>query len=270
MNMVLKGRVIHMFPETAAQYYNILSVLELSWEPRKDTAHSRDYHALSLRIDGDAVFECPDRSIHVGAGEIIFVPKGMDYTLNANTQEHLFVIHFDTIPDIPHEFTVFHPSNTVNYEVLFRKIHQIWQYKQPGYRFGATSLFFQLLEQLSRENAKKEPQSSNDKLSYIIAYIHGHYTDPSLSVATLSGMYGSSSTYFRRIFIDAYGIPPLQYINRLKINRATELLSSGYYTVAEAAYATGFSDPKYFSRFVIKETGIAPSKMKGIQNHEQK
>lgn len=252
------------------QYCRILSVLDLKWDPRKGTAHSREFHALSLRLEGNATFEYADSAVQVGAGEIIFVPKGMDYTLTAHAPERLIVVHFDTIPDIPHEFAVFHPSNTVNYEVLFRKIHQIWQYKQPGYRFGATSLFFQLLEQLSRENAKKEPQSSNDKLSYIIEHIHGHYTDPSLSVAALAGMYGSSSTYFRRIFIDAYGIPPLQYINRLKINRATELLSSGYYTVAEAAYATGFSDPKYFSRFVIKETGIAPSKMKGIQNHEQK
>lgn len=259
-----------MFPNHTEQYYRILSVLELNWEPRKDTAHSRNYHALSLRIEGDADFEYQDQCEHVHKDEILFVPKGMDYTLKANTQEHLFVIHFDTISDYPHEFTVFRPSNIAYYELLFQKMHQIWELKEPGYRFGATALFFQLLERLSLEITQKSPQNSNHKLSDIISYIHSHYTDPTISVAALADLYGSSATYFRRIFTEAYGITPLQYINRLKVNRAKELLSSGYYTVAEAAYATGFSDPKYFSRFVIKETGIAPSKMKGTRNHEQK
>ena len=262
--------MINMFPSQDEQYYRIISVLELNWESRKDSTPPRNFHALSLRINGDATFEYTNQRLHVGAGEIIFVPKGFAYTLNANQREHLFVIHFDMSPDVLHDFTVFRPQISASYEILFRKIYQIWQLKQTGYQFGATSLFFQLLEQLSRENAQKELQSSNDKLSYIIAYIHSHYTDPSLSVATLTNIYGTSSTYFRRVFTEACGVPPLQYINRLKLNRAKELLSSGYYTVAEAAYATGFSDPKYFSRFVIKETGIAPSKMKGIQNHEQK
>ena len=256
--------VIHMFHNNAEQYYHILSVLELSWEPRKDTAHRREYHALSLRMEGDATFECADRSIQVGAGEIIFVPKGMDYTLNAKAREHLFVIHFDTIPDIPHEFTVFRPSNTAGYALLFEKMYQIWQLKRPGYQFAASALFFQLLEQLSIEADRKGHQNDNDKLSHITNYIHSHYTDPTLSVAVLADLYGSSTTYFRRVFTAAYGLPPLQYINRLKVKRAKELLSSGYYSVAEVAYATGFSDPKYFSRFIIKETGTTPSKLKGV------
>lgn len=262
--------MINVFLSQEEQYYHILSVLELSWEPRKGTAHSRSFHALSLRIQGNAVFECEDQSIQVGTGEIIFVPKGMDYTLHAKEHEHLFVIHFDMLPDVTQEFTVFRPLNTAEYEILMRKMHQVWQLKEPGYKFKASALFFQLLEQLSKENAQNDLPNGNDKFSYIMTYIHSHYTDPSLSVACLADLYGSSATYFRRVFTEACGVPPLQYINRLKINRAKELLSSGYYSVAEAAYATGFTDPKYFSRFVIKETGIAPSKMKGIQNHEQK
>ena len=62
---------------------------------------------------------------------------------------------------------------------------------------------------------------------------------------------------------------PLQYIPSLRLKRAEELLRSGYYTVAEAAYATGFSDPKYFSRFFKKEKGIAPSEIEGEETYDQ-
>lgn len=47
-------------------------------------------------------------------------------------------------------------------------------------------------------------------------------------------------------------------------------LESGYYSAAEAAYATGFPDSKYFSRFVKKEKGVTPAKIGGDSTYEEK
>ncbi len=249
-----------MFPNKKTQYYRIISAHELEWEPRRDHAVARNFHAISFRIKGNAVFEHGKESSTVGVGEVAFVPKGYSYTLDEKSRAHLFVVHFDSLPDKPMNFEAFKVTNPLWYEEHFRKLHRIWQRKETGYRLSATSVFYRILEELEKEALQEKP-CTKDRLSSVVEYIHANYTDPTLSVTKLSEMYGASPTYFRRIFKDTYASLPLQYINNLRLKRAEELLRSGYYTVSEAASESGFSDVKYFSRYVKKVKGNAPSKL---------
>ena len=67
---------------------------------------------------------------------------------------------------------------------------------------------------------------------------------------------------FRRAFQKQFGLSPLKYRNRLRIDRARELLSEGDLTVREAAYAAGFDNIGYFCRYYRRETGETPSETK--------
>lgn len=58
---------------------------------------------------------------------------------------------------------------------------------------------------------------------------------------------------------DAFGVVPVELINRIRIQAATELLTQTELTVSEVAYRVGFNDPKYFSRVYKKMTGESPS-----------
>lgn len=258
-----------MFPENQTQLYRILSVLELHWQPRRAYTRGRGFHALSFRVEGDVVFEHEGQRYAVSTNEIAFVPKGFDYTMHARSREHVYVVHFEALPDIPMDFASFTLVDPTYYREQLRLMHRIWKQKQTGYQYAAASVFYGILEQLAKGNAKKEDPLVTDKLSETLEYIHRHYADPGLNVAALAELYGTSTTYFRRIFKQTCGVLPLQYIHNLRLKRAEELLKSGYYTVAEAAYATGFSDPKYFSRFVKKEKGITPSEIGGDSTDEQ-
>ncbi len=253
-----------MFPDSKAEYYRILSVLELEWEKKREYASSRDFHALSFRIKGNAVFEHNKEKFEVGAGEIAFVPKGFDYTLDSRESEHLYVIHFDMLPEKAYQFSSFTTTNTAYFEELFKKICRIWQRKETGYRLAATSVFYQMLEEIVKEKKDKTSESGKDRLSEVVEYIHRHYADPTLTVTHLAERYGASTTYFRRVFNASYKTTPLKYINKLRLKRAEELLYSGYYSVSEAAYASGFTDPKYFSRFIKKEKGLTPTKLRYV------
>ena len=71
-----------------------------------------------------------------------------------------------------------------------------------------------------------------------------------------------SVSAFRRQFVQAYGISPVQYRNRLRVNRARQLLADGSCTVTEAAYASGFENLGYFCRCYKKLTGETPNETK--------
>lgn len=249
-----------MFPSKQKQYYRIISVLELEWEPRCEQALPRPFHALSFRIKGNAVFKHGNDTKTVEAGEVAFVPKGYSYTLDEAIDAHLFVIHFDQLPDKAYNFESFKVTNPAWYEEHFRRLYRLWQRKEKGYRLDAASIFYRILSELVKEGQNSQ-HSVEDKLAIVLEYIHSNYTDTALSVDRLAKMYGASATYFRRIFKERYGSLPLTYINALRLKRAEELIRSGYYSISQAAALSGFSDPKYFSRFVKKTKGDSPSRL---------
>jgi transcriptional regulator GlxA family with amidase domain len=64
----------------------------------------------------------------------------------------------------------------------------------------------------------------------------------------------------------AMGITPQDLLREARIKRACQLLQTTDKTVAEIAYASGFTDPKYFSRCFKQSTGQSPTEYKNASN----
>jgi AraC-like DNA-binding protein len=70
---------------------------------------------------------------------------------------------------------------------------------------------------------------------------------------------GYTPQHVNRIFRRALGVTPLQYLARLRMERAAALLGEGRLTVAAVARAIGLDDPYYFSRLFREHFGCSPS-----------
>ena len=55
------------------------------------------------------------------------------------------------------------------------------------------------------------------------------------------------------------GLSPIDFIKQMRIKKALKLLEDPSLTVADIAYKTGFSDPKYFSKCFKAEMGMTPT-----------
>lgn len=64
---------------------------------------------------------------------------------------------------------------------------------------------------------------------------------------------------FRRHFKNIIGYSPREYILRVRLSKAKELLAFTQQSVAEVAKSVGFADPYYFSRLFRDREGIPPS-----------
>ena len=70
---------------------------------------------------------------------------------------------------------------------------------------------------------------------------------------------GYNIIYIRRCFKSVMGLPPLEYITKLRINQAKVLLyQNPLLSIKEIALACGFSDSLYFSTCFKKHIGISP------------
>ena len=71
-----------------------------------------------------------------------------------------------------------------------------------------------------------------------------------------------SAGRFRRVFSECLGMTPVEYRNKLRIQKAVTLIKTGTYTVGEVAEAVGISDIKYFSKLFKRYAGVSPSTVK--------
>lgn len=68
-----------------------------------------------------------------------------------------------------------------------------------------------------------------------------------------------SKNYVIRLFQGAFGLSPMQYINRERVKRAAYLLESTSKPLKEIAALCGFGDYPYFYKRFFRETGLSPS-----------
>ena len=83
-----------------------------------------------------------------------------------------------------------------------------------------------------------------------------------LPVSKFAEANGISISLFRTLFSKQFGMSPVQYRNRLRIDRAAVILSEGSCTVSEAAYACGFENIGYFCRCYNKFMRETPMETK--------
>ena len=54
------------------------------------------------------------------------------------------------------------------------------------------------------------------------------------------------------------GMTPSDFLRRMRMQRAEELIVKTRMNFSEIAFKVGFSDPKYFTKCFKKETGMTP------------
>lgn len=82
--------------------------------------------------------------------------------------------------------------------------------------------------------------------------------DMAWSLEGMASACGMGRTHFCRWVKELTGDTPVQYLNRLRVARARELLESGRMSPTEAGFACGFQSSQYFATVFRMYTGLAP------------
>ena len=93
-------------------------------------------------------------------------------------------------------------------------------------------------------------------------YIDRHFGDADLSLPEVAGQVNLSPGHLSTVFSQEAGETFRDYLSRVRIERAKQLLRTTNQTCAAIAYQCGYNDPHYFSSFFKKQTGLTPQEFR--------
>ena len=121
-------------------------------------------------------------------------------------------------------------------------------------------LKYEHTDQLEGKTPPKSVKSPDEKLlANIMKAINDHLDDDSLTMDLIASEVGLSRVHLNRKMKDLTGQTPHDFIRKVRLKKAAELLASGKMNVSEVTYTCGFSSPTSFSALFKKFYGVSPS-----------
>lgn len=91
----------------------------------------------------------------------------------------------------------------------------------------------------------------------VLKFIHDHYHQQ-IDIPSLASLLHISVSLFERRFRELFKMTPIQYINKVRLDIASELLVKTELTISTIAQKTGFYDHTYFAKRFKNEFSISP------------
>lgn len=129
-------------------------------------------------------------------------------------------------------------------------------------------LLHKLLWLLAERNSPGAlPADEGPDIQRSIDYIHAHYT-LALTVDELADQARCDRWRYTQCFKQTTGATPLDYIHRLRMDKAKRLLRTTGCRLSEVAETSGFSNEYYFSRRFKRSEGLTPGQYRRIHERQ--
>jgi AraC-like DNA-binding protein len=249
--------------------------------------HTHDFFELVIILDGTAVHLTCEANYPLAAGDCFVIQPGVAHGYGQSCQLELCNILFDPgrLP-LPREELSPLPGYHALFELepSFRKTHRFqsrlflppdlrrqvmeWAFqleeelkiKQDGYRFLGLALLVRMIGFLSRAYTSMTAPASRTLVAVnrVVSHMERHYANP-MRLSDLARMAHMCERSLQRYFLQAFGMTPIDYLNRLRIDKACHLLGKHDLTVSQVADAVGIPNSNYFARLFHRLTDISPT-----------
>ena len=153
-------------------------------------------------------------------------------------------------------------------DAIMSAIQKEYSEQRIGYPLICKGELLHLIVHLAREYAaevltERESDSRKrrlERLNTVLDYIQSNYTKQ-ISNRELADIIHLSEDRFNHLFKESMGMPPLQYMNEVRMKKAMNLLKRKEGTVVEIADSVGFTDYNHFGRQFRRYYGCAPSEI---------
>ncbi len=171
---------------------------------------------------------------------------------------------------------IIHTKDNPTISFLLKRLIEDIDTTPPNYQLNSRALFLSVLTELYRvlgTSAKptaSERSEQNHTFAIVPAleFIKNNYMNQ-FSVETLADLCGLSPTHFRRVFNNAMGASPLEYLNTIRITKACHLLRSTEDSILNISESVGFHSISSFNRYFDRLVNMSPREYRRSSNDNE-
>jgi AraC-like DNA-binding protein/mannose-6-phosphate isomerase-like protein (cupin superfamily) len=244
---------------------------------------TRPYFKFFYLIEGNTTLSINNNSVQVSEKCGVAVPKGMSHKLqdsgkkettvyvlsiqdsafSENSEERKLLNELNANYDLPKK--ILSLSGDIGSDIFrtLRIIKHEQSAKQPGEAMQVRAAVVSLLVRLARVknfvstlNVNKEKEQGK-RVTDIADYVKDNFFE-SITVSKMAEMCSMSDSKFITLFSKKVKQTPLQYLHKIRIDYAKEMLSKSENSIAAVCFDAGFNDLSFFYRLFKKHTGKSP------------
>lgn len=240
--------------------------------------HSHEFEEIVIVYEGKGSHFINDIEYSIKPGDVFLISKGQIHRYeNLEKLSYINVLFdrniilqsavseiFNKIESTGLNLNMFERNNAA---ILINTIDNELYNKKEAYTQMALIHLMQLICLIYRsgQNIKQsEDSTAEDKIKNIISYLNKE-NGPEISIETMAAEAGTCKRNFHRIFHKLTGQPPQEYITRLRIAKACELLVNTEKTITNIAAMVNYSDSNYFARQFKTMNGVSPRAYRNLQ-----
>jgi AraC-like DNA-binding protein len=281
-------KVVEMPEGQEALVYNLKLNYDLLVERKKDTSeiysfcHDEitDVQGFTMQIEGDELqVDSNERSAMYVTG----MPYGISYFLKKGSEAKgtrvllssewmKKYLHLDKNSDV---MTKYIEMKTAG--VLFKKVDmeskEILKEIILANTAAATPLFYQtrilkpvekFFNWLSNEmtaipDSLDISRADVERIIKVENMLVGDIMKPPPTIAEMSKVVAISESKLKKLFKQVYGLPPYEYYQKQRLDKARLMLLSGGYSIKDVGYAIGYTNMSNFTLAFKKEFNTLPS-----------
>lgn len=199
------------------------------------------------------------------AGECMFYFPGEKqyYTFSPEGNSMNYWIHFTgtAVPEILSaasitESSILSVHSRTQFEGILHQLLHTYTLQKATHQQEEKCLLLQLITLLTADSCPDCPDGS-DHIYSVAGYICEHYKETT-DIDRLASMTHLSRSRFSHLFTELIGYSPYHYLQRIRMDKARDMLLLSSLSISDVAENVGFSDPLYFSRIFKKYYGLSP------------
>jgi AraC-like DNA-binding protein/quercetin dioxygenase-like cupin family protein len=229
-----------------------------------------------LQVDGSSWWEGPGRTYEVSTGDFFAVAPGIAHQMTeaANDKHHfLFAAinlpvvlerHPDFAPLWANHDVIYRPHSEAlldPFRAIVREVSRDLPHRAAALRLALDALVLEATRLLELEqNVPDMRLLSDSHLLIHPAVAHArelleYQPTRDWKVADLARMCGLSAGHLAHLFTTEIGVPPRQYLLRVRIERARGLLAHSDVPITQLALELGFASSQHFAAAFKQITG---------------
>ena len=269
---------------TTAQIFNpeIIYVCDV-WNQSGNVgqSHHHDFLEISIILEGESDYYVEGKHLHLGAGQLLLFNPGINHYEQQpiGTYSHQLHIGLSNISLYGLAWNHF-PNKQAHFDLgeyqhdLLEKAWRVtkeYREEQPEFQLMVKALIIELSVLILRSLQKNQHNAIETGLSktakrkqqivnHAIYYLENHH-NKEITLELLAEKLFVSPTYLSKIFKEATGVSPINYLIRVRMKHAHNLLEHNQLPIRDVAQAVGYQDAYHFSKLFKKNYGVAPSQV---------